>query len=126
MPTIVHTLVSPMSTCQRAPDEAPASLDEPRREETDPAELGLRLPLPTGLLMPPALEVERFFFMTRPPSLDGRNSEPEGDAGSLSILEKYSLLLEGPAVGEMGDPGIAGELAPAPWLVFHMRPSIGR
>ena len=117
-----------MSTCQSAPDAAPESVEDPRREETEPAELGLRLPLPTGLLMPPALEVERFFFITRPPSLEGRNSE-EGDAGALSTFpgcEKYSLALEEPAVGEMGELGSAGEFAPVPWAVFHCLPSIGR
>ena len=36
VPTIVHTLVSPMSTCQRAPDDADESLADPRRPE--PAE----------------------------------------------------------------------------------------
>ena len=30
-PTIVHTLVSLMSTCQSAPDDAAASLLDPRR-----------------------------------------------------------------------------------------------
>lgn len=83
VPTIVQTLVSPISTCQRAPEDAPASLEEPLRLETDPAELGLRRPLgPTFLAMPPALEVDRF-FLTRPPSFD-KKSDADGDAGALS------------------------------------------
>jgi hypothetical protein len=84
---MVQTLVSPMSTCQRAPDDAPESLVEPRREEIDPAELGLRRPFATGFVIPPALDVALLgFFMTRPPSLEGRNSALEGDSGALSIF----------------------------------------
>lgn len=86
VPTIVHTLVSPMSTCQSAPEEAPESLPEPRREETDPAELGRRRFLPTGLASPPALEVDLFFF-TRPPSFDAKSAE-DGEGGSLSPFPK--------------------------------------
>lgn len=72
VPTIVHTLVSPMSTCQSAPEDAPVSLDEPRRpDDAEPAELGLRRPFgPVFLAMPPPLDVERFCFLTRPPSFD--------------------------------------------------------
>jgi hypothetical protein len=95
---MVQTLVSPISTCQSAPEEGPPSLEVPRREETDPAELGLRLFLATVLTIPPALEVERFFFMTRPPSFEGK-SEAAGEAGALSVFPgsgKYSF--EGPAV----------------------------
>ena len=59
---MVQTLVSPMSTCQRAPDDAPASLVELRCEETDPAELGLQRLFATGFVIPPALEVIRNTF----------------------------------------------------------------
>ena len=85
MPTIVHTLVSPMSTCQRAPEPPKGSLVEPRRVEfVEPAELGRRLFFPTFRVVVPALEVDRF-FLTLPPSLDpGINSAEEGDSGALS------------------------------------------
>ena len=101
-----------MSTCQSAPEEAPESLPEPRRlEETEPAELGRRRPLPpTFFVMPPALEAD-LFFLTRPPSLDIK-SVAEGEAGALSPCPKYSLLAE-PGAGEMGEPGRAGEFDPA-------------
>jgi hypothetical protein len=116
VPTIVHTLVSPMSTCHRAPEEAFPSLEEPRRlEGADPAELGLRRPFgPTFLGIPPALEVERF-FLTRPPSLE-RRSEDEGDAGSLPALAfpKYSLPLADIGVDTTGELGRAGEFDPVP------------
>lgn len=111
---MVQTLVSPMSTCQRAPEDAPESLEEPRREETEPAELGLRLPLtPTLLVMPPALDVERF-FLTRPPSLERKSDAADGDAGALSAVPcpKYSLPPEETGVDEIGEPGMPGELDP--------------
>lgn len=72
VPTIVQTLVSPISTCHSAPDDAPESLDEPRRpDEAEPADVGRRRPLGPGFLtIPPALEVDRLPFLTRPPSLE--------------------------------------------------------
>jgi len=76
-----------MSTCQRAPDDAPASLDEPRLpEEADPADVGRRRPLGPGfLVMPPALEVERLPFFTRPPSFE-KSLDEDGEAGSLAAV----------------------------------------
>jgi hypothetical protein len=84
--------------------------------------------LATGFEIPPALEVERFFFITRPPSLEGGKSEVEGEAGALSTFpgcEKYSFALVRP--GEMGEPGIIGEFGSVTeWDAFHCLPSIGR
>lgn len=121
VPTIVQTLVSPISTCQRAPDAAPASLDEPRRPDViDPAELGRLRPLGAAFFVtPPALDVARF-FLTRPPSLDKKSDiADEGDAGALSTCPKYSLPVDETGVDEIGEPGIAGEFEPAPWALFH-------
>jgi len=84
VPTIVHTLVSPMSTCHNAPDEAPVSLEDPRRPEgVEPADVGRRLPLETGFFdIPPALDVDRFPFFTFPPSFE-KSLDDDGEAGSL-------------------------------------------
>ena len=90
MPTIVHTLVSPMSTCHSAPDDADESLLEPRRlDEIDPlaepALVGRRRPFcDTGFDRLPLLDEPepRLPFLTRPPSLDG-NSDGSGDVGTL-------------------------------------------
>lgn len=86
VPTIVQTLVSPISTCQRAPDDAPASVEDPRRpEDADPAEVGRRRPFGPGFLITPALDVERFAFFTRPPSFE-KSFDEDGDAGSLAVV----------------------------------------
>lgn len=87
VPTIVHTLVSPMSTCQRAPEDADESFAEPRRPEpAEPAEVGRRLPFwEAGFEMPPVLDDPRLAFFTRPPSFDG-NSVASGDVGVLLML----------------------------------------
>lgn len=113
VPTIVHTLVSPISTCQSEPDDAPPSLDEPRLlDETEPAELGLRRPLPTPFEIALALDADRFFF-TRPPSLE-RNSDTDGEVGALPVpYPKYSLLVDPFEI--IGEPGRTGELDPVPW-----------
>ena len=118
VPTIVHTLVSPISTCHRAPDDAPVSLEEPRLLETDPAELGRRRAFEvTFLAGPPALDVD-LFFLTRPPSWERKSETPEGESGALpEPFPKYSLPLAESGVDEMGEPGRIGELDP--WMVFH-------
>jgi hypothetical protein len=128
VPTIVQTLVSPMSTCHSAPEDAPVSLVDPRRvEDEDPAELGRRRPLVlTGFGMPPALDVARF-FLTRPPSLV-RSVADVGEAGALSVdicWPKYSPVAE-TGVDDIGEPGRPGESGLHPWPVFHWRPSMGR
>ena len=87
MPTIVQTLVSPMSTCHSAPDDAPDSLPEPRLlpEPAEPADVGRRRPFcETGLDKPPPLDEPepRLLFLTRPPSFEG-NSDGSGDVGTL-------------------------------------------
>lgn len=127
VPTIVHTLVSPMSTCHNEPEEAPDSLPDPLRlDETDPAELGRRRPFGTFLVTPPALEVERFFF-TRPPSFERKSEAEVGDAGALSALPcpKYSFPPDDAGVETIGDAGKVGELEPG-FGLFHCRPSMGR
>ena len=76
---MVHTLVSPMSTCQRAPDDAPKTLP------AELAEVECLRGLDEAPLFdkPPALE-EYFDFLTLPPSLDGNSKVfRTGDAGSL-------------------------------------------
>ena len=82
---MVQTLVSPMSTSHRAPETDPPSLVEPRRLDTEPAELGRRRFLGTGFVIPPALEEDLFGgFLTRPPSLEANSDEAvDGDAGAL-------------------------------------------
>ncbi len=90
MPTIVQTLVSPISTCQSAPDDAPASLPEPRLlpEPAEPADVGRLRPFwDTDLdiddkVLPLEDPDPRLPFLTRPPSLDG-NSVGSGDVGAL-------------------------------------------
>ena len=89
MPTIVHTLASPISTCHSAPDDAPYSLDDDARrpdDEADPAEFGRRRPFcPTTLLdIPPALDDDRLVFLTRPPSLLRKSDIAVGEEGALS------------------------------------------
>jgi hypothetical protein len=83
---MVHTLVSPISTCHSAPEDTPESLDDPRRlEPIEAAEFCRRRPF-TGAAfdMAPALELERFFF-TRPPSFDGKSDAADvGEPGALS------------------------------------------
>jgi len=106
-----------MSTCQRAPEDTPASLPEPRRLETEPAELGRRRPLVNGFEAPPALDDARGFF-TRPPSLVAK-SVVVGEAGALSTFwwPKYSLALDF-GVGVTGEPG-RGELEPLLVVEVH-------
>ena len=84
---MVQTLVSPMSTCQSAPEDAPDSLPEPRLlpDPADPADVGRLRPFcETGFERLPLLEDPdpRLLFFTRPPSLDG-NSDGSGDVGTL-------------------------------------------
>jgi len=132
VPTMVHTLVSPISTCHRAPDDAPESWEEPRRpDDADPAELGRRRPLVTGFLeIPPLpLEVDRFCFFTRPPSLVKKSGEVgDGDAGTLSPVPvlKYSVPEADTGVLTTGEPGRGGEFESGFNEVFHCLPSIGR
>lgn len=77
-----------MSTCQSAPEDAPASLPEPRRpldEPADPADVGRLRPFcETGFerLLPLDEPEPRLPFLTRPPSFDG-NSDGSGDVGAL-------------------------------------------
>ena len=87
MPTIVHTLVSPMSTCHSAPDAAACSLPvDPCRldDAAEPAEFWRRRPFAECVFTtpPPVLDVERFPRFTRPPSFDGK-SDGSGDVGAL-------------------------------------------
>jgi len=85
---MVQTLVSPISTCQRAPEEAPDSLPVCRLP-AEPADVG-RLRGFEALLFdkPPALDEPRFGFLTRPPSLDGNSKGfGTGDAGSLRAAD---------------------------------------
>lgn len=86
MPTIVHTLVSPISTCHSAPDIALPSPPACRLPD-EPADAGRRRVLPDALplaAIPPALDVLRLPFFTRPPSFDGKSSGfGTGDAGAL-------------------------------------------
>jgi hypothetical protein len=87
---MVHTLVSPMSTCQSAPEEMPPSLPDPRLEVVEePAEPGRLRALEPGFFdIWPALDVERF-FLTRPPSLLRKSSVGSvGDAGALLASPK--------------------------------------
>ena len=92
MPTIVHTLVSPMSTCQSAPEDAPDSPPEPRLlpDPAEPADVGRLRPFwDTGFDMDRLLPLDdpdpRLLFFTRPPSLVG-NSDGSGDVGALLPL----------------------------------------
>lgn len=88
---MVHTLVSPMSTCQSAPDDADESLLDPRLLDVvdplvEPADVGRRRPFcEPGLLSPPVLDDPRLPFFTLPPSFDG-NSARSGDVGTLLEL----------------------------------------
>ena len=87
---MVHTLVSPMSTCQSAPDDAPDSLPEPRLlpEPAEPADVGRRRPFcDMGFDRLPLLDEPepRLPFFTLPPSFDG-NSARSGDVGTLLEL----------------------------------------
>ena len=88
VPTMVHTLVSPMSTCQRAPEEAPESLPVCRLP-AEPAEVGRRRGFEALLFdKPPALDEPRFGFLTRPPSLEGNSMGfGIGDASSLRAAD---------------------------------------
>ena len=85
---MVQTLVSPMSTCHKAPDDAEESLLEPRLLDeieplAEPAEVGRLRPFcEAGLLRPPALDEPRLPFLTFPPSLEG-NSVGTGELGAL-------------------------------------------
>ena len=74
-----------MSTCHRAPEDAPESLPVCRLPE-EPAEAGRRRVLDEALLLdkPPALDEPRFPFLTRPPSFEGNSvGFGTGDVGSL-------------------------------------------
>ena len=88
---MVQTLVSPISTCHNAPDEAEESLLELRLLEPvepvdEPAEVGLLRPLcEAGLLSPPPLDEPRLPFFTLPPSFDGK-SVGSGEVGTLLAL----------------------------------------
>lgn len=132
VPTIVHTLVSPMSTCHSAPDDAPESWEEPRRpDDAEPAEFGRRRPFgPVFLVIPPLpLEVDRFCFFTRPPSLDKKSAEVgDGDPGALSTGPgpKYSLAELDTGVVTMGELGRGGEFDSGFNELFHCLPSMGR
>jgi hypothetical protein len=106
-----------MSTCHKAPDDAPDSLEDPRRlEDPDSAEFRRRRPLgPTFLLIPPVLDVARLGFLTRPPSFERRSDAEVGDAGALSAVPcpKYSLPVDDIGVEVVGEPGSVGEFEPA-------------
>ena len=85
---MVQTLVSPISTCHKAPDDADESLLEPRLLEVteppaEPAEVGLRRPFcEAGFVRPPALDEPRLPFLTLPPSFEGK-SAGIGELGTL-------------------------------------------
>jgi hypothetical protein len=82
-------------------------------------------------VIPPALELDRFFF-TFPPSLDGNSGEgpEEGDPGALSADPKYPSVFkdvteDDAVVDTIGDPGSGDPFSGLVLVIFHCLPSIG-